>query len=188
MSLPPDTRSAPAPAVRTLRFSHVAIIGKYQAPGSRDVVDEVAHFLHDEGCDVSLERETALNTGLLFDRVAEGSDRMAWGLSPAFDITPNVVGLPSPIADGPHLSLATGTDGRSGTSMARLADAAQWMGLERDDAIQWLMNTARQVAGQWAPMLRAAAGPVIEDATRLERLVGDVRPSFAYAEWLAQAS
>jgi serine/threonine-protein kinase HipA len=130
----------------------------------------------------------ALNTGLLFDRVAEGSDRMAWGLSPAFDITPNVVGLPSPIADGPHLSLATGTDGRSGTSMARLADAAQWMGLERDDAIQWLMNTARQVAGQWAPMLRAAAGPVIEDAARLERLVGDVRPSFAYAEWLAQAS
>lgn len=130
----------------------------------------------------------ALNTGLLFDRVAEGSDRMAWGLSPAFDITPNVVGLPSPIADGPHLSLATGTDGRSGTSMARLADAAQWMGLERDDAIQWLMNTARQVAGQWAPMLRAAAGPVIEDAARLERLVGDVRPSFAYAEWLAQGS
>ena len=65
MSLPPDTRSAPAPAVGTLRFSHVAIIGKYQAPGSRDVVDEVAHFLHDEGCDVSLERETALNTGLL---------------------------------------------------------------------------------------------------------------------------
>ncbi len=130
----------------------------------------------------------ALNTGLLFDRVAEGSDRMAWGLSPAFDITPNVVGLPSPIADGPHLSLATGTDGRSGTSMARLANAAQWMGLERDDAIQWLMNTARQVAGQWAPMLRAAAGPVIEDAARLERLVGDVRPSFAYAEWLAQGS
>ena len=72
--------------------------------------------------------------------------------------------------------------------IARLADAAQWMGLERDDAIQWLMNTARQVAGQWAPMLRAAAGPVIEDAARLERLVGDVRPSFAYAEWLAQAS
>ncbi|MDP3883392.1 NAD kinase [Hydrogenophaga sp.] len=65
MSLQPDTRSAPAPSVRTLRFSHVAIIGKYQAPGSRDVVDEVAHFLHAEGCDVSLERETALNTGLL---------------------------------------------------------------------------------------------------------------------------
>jgi len=65
MSLHPDTRSAPAAVAPNLRFSHVAIIGKYQAPGSRDVVDEVAHFLHDEGCDVSLERETALNTGLL---------------------------------------------------------------------------------------------------------------------------
>ncbi|MDO9291181.1 MAG: NAD kinase [Hydrogenophaga sp.] len=64
MSLHPDTRSAPAAVAPNLRFSHVAIIGKYQAPGSRDVVDEVAHFLHDEGCDVSLERDTALNTGL----------------------------------------------------------------------------------------------------------------------------
>ena len=50
---------------RPLRFKHVVIVGKYQAPGSRDVVDDVAHFLHDEGCEVSLERETALNTGLL---------------------------------------------------------------------------------------------------------------------------
>ena len=64
MSLHPDTRSAPAAVAPNLRFSHVAIIGKYQAPGSRDVVDEVAHFLNDEGCDVSLERDTALNTGL----------------------------------------------------------------------------------------------------------------------------
>ncbi|MBW8467472.1 MAG: NAD kinase [Thiobacillus sp.] len=64
MSLHPDTRSAPAAVAPNLRFSHVAIIGKYQAPGSRDVVDEVAHFLHDEGCDVSLERDTSLNTGL----------------------------------------------------------------------------------------------------------------------------
>ena len=65
MSLPdafPPTRPA---ARRPLRFTHVVIIGKYQAPGSRDVVDEVAHFLHDQGCDVSLEQETALNTGLL---------------------------------------------------------------------------------------------------------------------------
>ncbi|GLS15264.1 MULTISPECIES: NAD kinase [Hydrogenophaga] len=52
----------PVPAAP--RFAHVAIVGKYQAPGSRHVVDEVAHFLHDEGCDVSLELETAQNTGL----------------------------------------------------------------------------------------------------------------------------
>ena len=62
----PDASQPSAPAVRLpLRFSHVAIVGKYQAPGSRAVVDEVAHFLNDQGCDVSLERDTALNTGLL---------------------------------------------------------------------------------------------------------------------------
>jgi NAD+ kinase len=65
MSLPTQHRPVPTPVSGSLRFAHVAIVGKYQAPGSRDVVDEVAHFLHDEGCDVSLERETALNTGLL---------------------------------------------------------------------------------------------------------------------------
>jgi NAD+ kinase len=43
----------------------VVIVGKYHAPGSRNAVEEIAHFLHDEGCDVSLERDTALNTGLL---------------------------------------------------------------------------------------------------------------------------
>ena len=47
-----------------LRFHHVVIVGKYQAPGSRDVVSRLADFLHDQGCEVSLEEETALNTGL----------------------------------------------------------------------------------------------------------------------------
>jgi NAD+ kinase len=47
-----------------LRFENVVIVGKYQAPGSRDVVEEVAQFLHAQGCEVSLERDTALNTGL----------------------------------------------------------------------------------------------------------------------------
>ena len=46
------------------RFAHVAIIGKYQMPGSRHAVEELAHFLHDEGCEVSIEADTALNTGL----------------------------------------------------------------------------------------------------------------------------
>ncbi|HMN92744.1 MAG TPA: NAD kinase [Hydrogenophaga sp.] len=53
-----------APRTQALRFAHVAIIGKYQAPGSRHAVDEIAHFLHDQGCEVSLELETSLNTGL----------------------------------------------------------------------------------------------------------------------------
>lgn len=64
MSLPTPHRSRSIDG-KALRFAHVAIVGKYQAPGSRDVVEEVAHFLHGEGCEVSLERETALNTGLL---------------------------------------------------------------------------------------------------------------------------
>lgn len=55
----------PNAAPRPLQFRHVVIVGKYQALGSRKAVDEIAHFLHDEGCDVSLERETALNTGLM---------------------------------------------------------------------------------------------------------------------------
>ena len=47
-----------------VRFRHVAIVGKYQAVGSRDALDNLAHFLHDEGCEVALEQDTALNTGL----------------------------------------------------------------------------------------------------------------------------
>jgi serine/threonine-protein kinase HipA len=129
----------------------------------------------------------ALNTGLLFDRVAEGTDRRAWGLAPAFDITPCMAGRPQSIEEGPHLSLATGTDGRSGTSLARLADAAQRLGLDSGGAIQWLTDTAQQVAQQWEPLLRAAAGPLIEDTARMDRLAADVRPCFAYAEWLAQS-
>lgn len=128
----------------------------------------------------------ALNTGLLLDRVPEGSDRMAWGLSPAFDITPNMVGLPNKIEEGPYLALATGTDGRSGTSVARLADAAERMGLDRSEAVRWLTATATLVSQQWESMLRREAAPVIEDSTRMERLVDDVRHSFAYAEWLAE--
>ncbi len=64
MTLTTDTRSAPSRSSKPLRFAHVAIVGKYHAPGARHAVDEIAHFLHDEGCDVSLEQETAANTGL----------------------------------------------------------------------------------------------------------------------------
>ena len=48
---PLEPASRPAP----LRFRHVAIVGKYQALGSRDALDGIAHFLHDEGCDVAME-------------------------------------------------------------------------------------------------------------------------------------
>ena len=46
------------------RFRHAALVGKYHAQGIRDVLEDIAHFLSRQGLDVSLERETALNTGM----------------------------------------------------------------------------------------------------------------------------
>jgi NAD+ kinase len=47
-----------------LHFRHVALIGKYQAQGSRSALEEIAHFLGTQGCKVALEQDTATNTGL----------------------------------------------------------------------------------------------------------------------------
>ena len=53
------------------QFRQVALIGKYQAvssgasgASSRQALEEIAHFLMDEGCDVVLEADTATNTGM----------------------------------------------------------------------------------------------------------------------------
>jgi NAD+ kinase len=53
------------------KFRHVALIGKYQATSSgaagastRSSLDEIAHFLMDQGCEVVLEADTATNIGL----------------------------------------------------------------------------------------------------------------------------
>lgn len=46
------------------RFRHAALVGKYQARGIRGELEEIAHFLVRQGLEVSLERETALNTGI----------------------------------------------------------------------------------------------------------------------------
>ena len=46
------------------RFRHVALVGKYQAQGIRGVLEEIAQFLLRQGLDVSLEKQTALNTGI----------------------------------------------------------------------------------------------------------------------------
>lgn len=64
MQSPPPAPARTAQRDRPLRFGHVVVVGKYQAPGARHAVEEVTHFLHEEGCEVSLERQTALNTGL----------------------------------------------------------------------------------------------------------------------------
>jgi NAD+ kinase len=45
-------------------FKHAAIVGKYQARGIRPVLEEIAHFLVEQGLDVSFERETAHATGV----------------------------------------------------------------------------------------------------------------------------
>ncbi|MEY2843852.1 MAG: hypothetical protein RI920_1889, partial [Pseudomonadota bacterium] len=46
------------------RFRHAALVGKYQARGIRPVLEDVAQLLTRAGLDVSLERNTALNTGM----------------------------------------------------------------------------------------------------------------------------
>ncbi len=54
------------------QFHHVAIIGKYQAvatgatgASSRRTLEDIAHFLHAQGCEVAFEVETARNLGLV---------------------------------------------------------------------------------------------------------------------------
>lgn len=46
------------------RFRHAALVGKYQARGIRPILEDVAHLLARAGVDVSLESETAFNTGM----------------------------------------------------------------------------------------------------------------------------
>jgi len=45
-------------------FRHAALVGKYQARGIRPILEEIAHFLVRQGLEVTLERDTALNTGI----------------------------------------------------------------------------------------------------------------------------
>lgn len=46
------------------QFRHVAIVGKYQAQGSRLALEDIAQFVSAQECDVSFEQDTAANTGL----------------------------------------------------------------------------------------------------------------------------
>ena len=53
------------------KFRQVALIGKYQTvasgtsgASSRNVLEDVAHFLHDQGCEVIFEHDTAANMGI----------------------------------------------------------------------------------------------------------------------------
>jgi NAD+ kinase len=60
------------------KFRHVALFGKYNTAAhggalesSRRALDEVAQFLARQGCDVVLDKETALHTGLTHYHVLE---------------------------------------------------------------------------------------------------------------------
>ena len=46
------------------RFLHAVLVGKYQAQGIRPVLEEVAHFLLQQGMEVSIELQTAQSTGI----------------------------------------------------------------------------------------------------------------------------
>ncbi|MEO6362558.1 MAG: NAD(+)/NADH kinase, partial [Caldimonas sp.] len=46
------------------RFRHAALVGKFNAGSSRDELESVARFLVRQGLDVSLEKDTAANTGI----------------------------------------------------------------------------------------------------------------------------
>ena len=52
------------------QFRHVALIGKYHAADSgaasstRAALDDIAHFLHSQGCDVVFERDTAAGASI----------------------------------------------------------------------------------------------------------------------------
>jgi NAD+ kinase len=46
------------------KFRHVALIGKYQAQGSRSALEDIARFLIEQDCEIALEKDTAQNTGI----------------------------------------------------------------------------------------------------------------------------
>jgi serine/threonine-protein kinase HipA len=122
-----------------------------------------------------------LNHGLLHD----GGTQRSWHLAPAFDITPAMSGAQPRSAEGPVLSMATGADGLARAGVDRLTGAARHFGVDAVAATAWIATTARLVARHWESMLREAARPIVEDASRLNALVADARAAFAYSEWLS---
>ena len=46
------------------QFRHVALVGKYQAQGSRSALEDIAQFVSGQGCEVAIEKDTAGNTGM----------------------------------------------------------------------------------------------------------------------------
>jgi NAD+ kinase len=56
------------------RFRHAALVGKYNAEGIREELEKVAAFLAARGLEVTLEEDTAANTGIArYPRLAAGA-------------------------------------------------------------------------------------------------------------------
>lgn len=123
-----------------------------------------------------------LNHGFLHD----GNENQGWHLSPAFDITPVMTAVAQPLGEGPVLSMATSVDGSARASIQRLIAVTNHFGVDVEGASQWLYATAKLIAGNWEPMLRKAASPIVEDASRMDALVADARAAFAYSEWVVE--
>ncbi len=68
---PLSSTAETAAGADALRYRRVALVGKYHASGSRDALERVVHFLHDQGCEVTLERDTAQHIGALGDAVRD---------------------------------------------------------------------------------------------------------------------
>lgn len=65
----------------TCKFRQVALIGKYHASASggspaasRQVLEDIVHFLHDRGCEVVIEQDTAGNSGITGNKVMNVED------------------------------------------------------------------------------------------------------------------
>jgi NAD+ kinase len=68
----PDPQHGAHPAgARHLHFARVALVGKHHGAASRQALEQVVHFLHDQGCEVVLEHDTALQVGALGDDVRD---------------------------------------------------------------------------------------------------------------------
>ena len=59
------------PQTSPCRFRHAALIGKYQAQGIRPMLENIAQFLCRRGLEVSVDQDTAFNTGFTPRRAME---------------------------------------------------------------------------------------------------------------------
>lgn len=94
-----------------------------------------------------------------------------WRLAPAFDITPatSYLGL---------LSLAVSSNGSTQASATSLIESCNYFKVDAQDAVQWLTQTAVQVASNWENAMRKNQ---VADS-----FITKQRPAFVLAEQIAE--